>query len=224
MKLAIGSSATVPPARSMRSSDRHDAAGAPYSELLQSTAVWSTSSSTSSQGHQDTLETQSKPPFESDDELSPPSSAHSSVVDLSSPTGSVDSDFEFVDNSQEVPQADDTDENTSTSRANNLLPGIPSSRTRRSSKGTAPAASAYRGHQTGLPGASGMDAGSSNDYGDSDWHQAGDDATQQDLAGPGVQGFLECIVDKPQKEGEGTQNAYISYLVTTNVRSEVFAL
>jgi sorting nexin-4 len=62
-----------------------------------------------------------------------------------------------------------------------------------------------------------MDAGSSNDYGDADWQQAGQDADAQDLAGPGQHGYLECTVDQPQKEGEGTQNAYVSYLVTTNV-------
>ena len=63
-----------------------------------------------------------------------------------------------------------------------------------------------------------MDAGSSsNDYGDSDWQQAGHDADAQDLAGPGAHGTLECRVDKAQKEGEGTQNPYISFLVTTDV-------
>ena len=63
-----------------------------------------------------------------------------------------------------------------------------------------------------------MEAGSSsNDHGDSDWQQAGHDADQQDLAGPGVYGTLECTVDTPHKENEGTQNAYVSYLVTTNV-------
>lgn len=60
-------------------------------------------------------------------------------------------------------------------------------------------------------------AGSSNDYNDSDWQQAGHNADAQDLAGPGAYGFLQCAVSKPQKEAEGTQNAYISYLVTTDV-------
>ncbi|KAK5172291.1 intercellular trafficking and secretion [Saxophila tyrrhenica] len=67
-----------------------------------------------------------------------------------------------------------------------------------------------------------MDAGSSNDYGDADWQQAGHDATAQDLAGPGSQGHLDCTVDHPQKEGEGTQNAYVSYLVTTNTDFKSF--
>lgn len=65
-----------------------------------------------------------------------------------------------------------------------------------------------------------MDAGgsSSDQYGDSDYQQAGHDATAQDQAGPGAHGSLNCAVDKPQKEAEGTQNAYISYHVTTDVR------
>ncbi|KAK3112560.1 intercellular trafficking and secretion, partial [Teratosphaeriaceae sp. CCFEE 6253] len=58
-----------------------------------------------------------------------------------------------------------------------------------------------------------MDGGS-NDYGE-DWQQAGPNADAQDLAGPGLHGRLQCQVSKPQKEGEGTQNAYVSYLVTT---------
>ena len=63
-----------------------------------------------------------------------------------------------------------------------------------------------------------MDAGSSSaNYDDSEWQQAGHNADAQDLAGPGAHGFLECTVSSPQKEGEGTQNAYISYLVTTEV-------
>lgn len=64
-------------------------------------------------------------------------------------------------------------------------------------------------------------AGSSNDYNDSDWQQAGHNADAQDLAGPGAHGFLQCAVSKPQKEAEGTQNAYISYLVTTDVCSSL---
>ena len=66
-----------------------------------------------------------------------------------------------------------------------------------------------------------MDAGGSDDYGNSDWQQAGQDATAQDLAGPGERGHLHCGVSQPQKEGEGTQNAYVSYLVTTNVSSSM---
>lgn len=63
-----------------------------------------------------------------------------------------------------------------------------------------------------------MEAGSSsNDYGEAEWQQAGRNADAQDLAGPGAHGTLDCTVDHPQKEGEGTQNAYVSYLVTTKV-------
>lgn len=63
-----------------------------------------------------------------------------------------------------------------------------------------------------------MDDGNHNEYDDPQWQQAGQIADAQDLAGPGAQGRLDCSVTKPQKEGEGTQNAYISYLVVTDVR------
>lgn len=65
-----------------------------------------------------------------------------------------------------------------------------------------------------------MEAGGSNSYGygaGDDWPQAGAHADAQDLAGPGEHGRLECRVSKPQREGEGTQNSYISYLVSTEV-------
>ena len=47
--------------------------------------------------------------------------------------------------------------------------------------------------------------------------QAGADADPVDLAGIG-DGSLDCTVDTPLKENEGTKDAYMSYLVTTNVR------
>lgn len=60
--------------------------------------------------------------------------------------------------------------------------------------------------------------GSSHGFGgDDEWPQAGSHAEPQDLAGIGEQGRLECTVSKPQREGEGTQNSYISYLVSTEV-------
>lgn len=46
--------------------------------------------------------------------------------------------------------------------------------------------------------------------------QAGDHADGVDLAGVG-DGVLECTVDKPLKENDGTKDAYVSYQVTTNV-------
>lgn len=46
--------------------------------------------------------------------------------------------------------------------------------------------------------------------------QAGQDADAVDLAGIG-QGTLQCTVSEPLKEGDGTKDAYISYLVTTKV-------
>lgn len=47
--------------------------------------------------------------------------------------------------------------------------------------------------------------------------QAGPLADRVDLAGIG-DGVLECAVDAPLKENDGTKDAYISYLVTTHVR------
>lgn len=46
--------------------------------------------------------------------------------------------------------------------------------------------------------------------------QAGPLADAVDLAGIG-DGVLECRVDSPLKENDGTKDAYISYLVTTTV-------
>ena len=50
----------------------------------------------------------------------------------------------------------------------------------------------------------------------SDEPQAGGNADAVDLAGVG-DGVLECTVDQPLKENDGTKDAYVSYLVTTNV-------
>lgn len=47
--------------------------------------------------------------------------------------------------------------------------------------------------------------------------QAGADADPVDLAGIG-DGRLDCTVTSPLKENDGTKDAYMSYLVTTNVR------
>jgi hypothetical protein len=46
--------------------------------------------------------------------------------------------------------------------------------------------------------------------------QAGRNADDLDLAGVG-NATLECTVTQPMKENDGTKDAYISYLVTTNV-------
>ena len=46
--------------------------------------------------------------------------------------------------------------------------------------------------------------------------QAGEHADRVDLAGIG-DGLLECAVDTPLKENDGTKDAYVSYLITTHV-------
>ena len=45
---------------------------------------------------------------------------------------------------------------------------------------------------------------------------AGPVANAEDLTGIG-DGILECRVDAPLKENDGTKDAYVSYLVTTHV-------
>lgn len=47
-------------------------------------------------------------------------------------------------------------------------------------------------------------------------NQAGAQADAVDLAGIG-DGILDCTVDLPLKENDGTKDAYVSYLVTTHV-------
>ena len=47
--------------------------------------------------------------------------------------------------------------------------------------------------------------------------QAGEGADAVDLAGIGDHGRLDCTVSSPLKEHDGTKDAYVSYLVTTDV-------
>lgn len=49
--------------------------------------------------------------------------------------------------------------------------------------------------------------------------QAGENADAVDLAGIGPEGILECTVDTPLKENDGTKDAYVSYLISTHVRT-----
>ena len=46
--------------------------------------------------------------------------------------------------------------------------------------------------------------------------QAGDNADAVDLAGIG-DGVLECTVDTPLKENDGSKDTYVSYLISTHV-------
>ncbi|EMC95251.1 hypothetical protein BAUCODRAFT_110629 [Baudoinia panamericana UAMH 10762] len=66
-----------------------------------------------------------------------------------------------------------------------------------------------------------MEGGGSGGHG-AEWEQAGHDAEPQDVAGPGAHGRLECKVVKAQKEGEGTQQPYVSYLVVTDTDFKSF--
>lgn len=47
--------------------------------------------------------------------------------------------------------------------------------------------------------------------------QAAEQADAVDLGGIG-EGRLDCTVNKPSKENDGTKDSYVSYLVTTHVR------
>jgi len=49
--------------------------------------------------------------------------------------------------------------------------------------------------------------------------QAGRNADAVDLAGVG-DGRLDCSVDSPLKENDGTKDAYVSYRVTTHVHQQ----
>jgi sorting nexin-4 len=64
------------------------------------------------------------------------------------------------------------------------------------------------------------DAGSGNPNAPFERHgsggQLGRNADALDLAGVG-EATLECTVTSPIKENDGTKDAYVSYLVTTNV-------
>lgn len=66
------------------------------------------------------------------------------------------------------------------------------------------------GDMNGGPSSSGI-SGPSNEP-----LQAGPNADNIDLAGVG-RGRLETIVSSPVTESEGTKDAYVSYLVTTDV-------
>jgi sorting nexin-4 len=216
MYRSFGVSEHLPSARAPRSfgSDDGTASSAAPAELLHTFSIWD--GTTAQTDTPDTLEPQTKPDFDFDDEHSPTSSIHSSVIDLSS-TAASDSDFDVVEGNQQLPQADGQSEYTTSANRPSSIAGLFSrtkSKARRKSRQATDALP-----ELGLPGTTAMDAGSSSaNYDDSDWQQAGQNADAQDLAGPGVHGFLECTVSSPQKEGEGTQNAYISYLVTTEVR------
>ncbi|KAI9875839.1 MAG: intercellular trafficking and secretion [Pleopsidium flavum] len=71
------------------------------------------------------------------------------------------------------------------------------------------------GGNEGKPGANGKRRVSSASL------QAGHNADAVDLAGVG-DGRLECTVDTPQKENDGTKDAYVSYLVTTHTDFKSF--
>ncbi|SMR52730.1 unnamed protein product [Zymoseptoria tritici ST99CH_3D1] len=153
---------------------------------------------------------------------SPASSTHSSIeYILTAPPSDdpdidsdPDSDFDFCGDEAAQPTASNGANNLQGNHYSNPSGGL-------SNKQLAQKFSAFNN----LYGSgSSMEAGSSNsDFGgQQDWEQAGHDATEQDLAGPGHHGRLECTVSQPQKEGEGTQNAYVSYLVTANTDFKSF--
>ncbi|KAB8698102.1 hypothetical protein FH972_026352 [Carpinus fangiana] len=48
-------------------------------------------------------------------------------------------------------------------------------------------------------------------------------ADEVDVAGIGREGYLECTVDKPQKENDGTKDAFVSYLITTHSDFKTFS-
>lgn len=126
-------------------------------------------------------------------------------VDLSSSlAASDDSDFEIIDASEVVAAQESSFGEETPYRAFVRKAEVQAARRRSRIN------SEYNGFTT-------MEPDNSNDYNSPEWQQAGHNADETDLAGPGAHGKLECTVTRPQKEGEGTQNAYISYLVSTEV-------
>ena len=47
--------------------------------------------------------------------------------------------------------------------------------------------------------------------------QVSNNADEVEVPGLGMEGTLECSVDSPTKENDGTKDAYVSYKVTTHV-------
>lgn len=47
--------------------------------------------------------------------------------------------------------------------------------------------------------------------------QSGNNTDAVDLAGQELAGILECVVESPIKENDGTKDAYVSYKITTHV-------
>lgn len=138
------------------------------------------------------------------------------LIDLPSPTDEAEvDDYELVGSGhEELPHA-----NGGPEQAN----GVHSSHIKKcSKKGKRKIKASAEEQRPALPGASNMEEGGSNDYHDPSWQQAGAHADAADLAGPGALGRLDCTVDKPQKEGEGTPNVYVSYLVTTDTDFKSF--
>lgn len=134
-----------------------------------------------------------------------------------------DSDFEFVD-SDTPTQVDGTVEGGN--RGYSYIPtALREQYSARSRKANQPDQKQQEDDEDedwdAVPGAQEIDIPprmeGGNDFEQPEWRQAGPHADAQDLAGPGEHGMLECTVTKPQKEGEGTQNVYVSYLVTTDV-------
>ncbi len=62
------------------------------------------------------------------------------------------------------------------------------------------------------------DSGSGNAHNGGRYGPLGRNPDPLDLAGVG-DGILNCEVTNPIKENDGTKDAYVSYLVTTNVCS-----
>ncbi|KAM3419991.1 hypothetical protein BST61_g3303 [Cercospora zeina] len=157
------------------------------------------------------------PPTIDSYEASPVSSAHSSVIDLNSQSGSAaddDDDFELIDDTQ-LPESH-YDGHDSPSEEG-VIGGLTSNLRKRYNKYQRRPQRRFSNSSPAPPGISAMDGAgrSSNEYDDPEWQQAGANADSIDLAGPGAHGRLVCTVGNPQKEGEGTQTVYVSYLVTT---------
>lgn len=146
-------------------------------------------------------------------------SARSSVIDLASPPQEeqyLDDDFEIVEHTSQ-PLAEHhvaaaASSSQSSGHPESAVDGLTRVSDAQARSCTYPRAAA---HLRAMESAR-------DDYDGPDWPQAGENATAQDLAGPGARGRLLCKVDSPQKEGEGTPNAWVSYRVTTDTDFKSF--
>lgn len=199
-------------------------------ELLQSHSVWDSSSSKRFPSNSTEATNSSIKAIKSP--RSPGNSSGGSPEAFGIPAAlrqqAEEDDFELIEPAEDFPQADGSFETITKTHAIHNLPRPRATSPRKYSKPNRgnriardeDVEQAIAGStETIMEGAGGND----HDYHHHpNWHQSGKNADAVDLAGPGSLGRLECSVSKPQKEGEGTPNPYVSYLVIADTDFKSF--